>query len=85
MRSVLDISAWFTSVCAGRECNLEEVGFEAGSCPVAEEVVKHCINLPTHLRVNDPDSIVGLLSDARKQGRERLELLDTSNVTRNGL
>jgi len=77
---VLNMGIWFTSVCGGRECNLHEVGFEEGSCPVAEQVVKHCINLPTHLRLRDPHPLLELLRDARKQGQERLELLNPGTL-----
>lgn len=29
--------------------------YKPGSCPIAEEVSKQCINLPTHPRLTDPD------------------------------
>ena len=77
---VLNMSVLFTSVCGGRESNLHEVGFKEGSCPMAEEVVKHCINLPTHLRVQHPQTILALLRDAAKDGQKRLELLSLGTI-----
>ena len=72
---VLNMSVSFTGLREGLECNLHEVGFQEGSCPMAEEVVKHCINLPTHPRLRYPKTLLALLKDARKDGQERLELL----------
>jgi dTDP-4-amino-4,6-dideoxygalactose transaminase len=46
-----DLGIWFTSVVEGRMKDLEEVGYHPGSCPVAEYVVQHIVNLPTHLRI----------------------------------
>jgi len=57
------LGTWFTSV-------LEEaaaptlVGYESGSCPHAELVARHLVNIPTHPRVrgSDVDAIVTALS-----------------------
>ena len=57
------LGTWFTSV-------LEEaaaptlVGYESGSCPHAEMVARHLVNIPTHPRVrgSDVDAIVTALS-----------------------
>ena len=46
-----DLGIWFTSVVSGRLDKLEAVGYQPGSCPVAEYVVQHIVNFPTHLRI----------------------------------
>ncbi len=46
-----ELGTWFTSVVGGRTKNLEQVGYFEGSCPVAEAVVKHVVNLPTHKKI----------------------------------
>jgi len=46
-----DLGIWFTSVVEGRMKDLEDVGYCPGSCPVAEYVVQHIVNFPTHLRI----------------------------------
>ncbi len=46
-----DLGVWFTSVVSGRQDDLQAVGYKLGSCPVAEYVVEHIVNFPTHLRV----------------------------------
>lgn len=51
---VLDMGVWFTSVVHGRDRDLDHVGYRMGSCPIAEAAARHCVNLPTHPRVNRP-------------------------------
>lgn len=46
-----ELGIWFTSVVGGRSENLEQVGYTEGSCPVAERVAKHVVNLPTHKKI----------------------------------
>lgn len=48
-----DLGIWFTSVVAGRARDLQLVGYKVGSCPVAEYVSQHIVNIPTHLRVSE--------------------------------
>lgn len=46
---------WFTSVL--EESHSPEVaGYEQGSCPVAERLCSHLVNLPTHQRVSESDA-----------------------------
>ncbi len=59
------LGTWFTSVL--EEADSPEYGsYEAGSCPVAEAIATHLINLPTHQRVTpeDVDSMVSALASA---------------------
>lgn len=66
MRPKAIIGTWFSSV-------LEEaaathlIGYERGSCPNAELVASHLINLPTHPRVSDCDAqrIIAVLAGSR--------------------
>ena len=46
-----DIPFWFTSPIYGRDRDLERVGYQPGSCPVAEKAARHVVNLPTHSRI----------------------------------
>lgn len=46
-----DLGTWFTSIAHGRDDKLESIGYSQGSCPTAEFVAKHIVNLPTHLRI----------------------------------
>lgn len=46
-----DLGIWYTSVVHGRNKNLNSVGYKLGTCPVAEKVVSHIVNFPTHSRI----------------------------------
>ena len=47
----IDLGIWFPSVLFGREVDVQAVGYRPGSCPVAEHVARHIVNLPTHRRI----------------------------------
>jgi len=74
MQDVLDMGVWFSSVCQGRDSDLHEVGYEAGSCPIAEHVCKHCVNLPTHPRITKPQLLIRRLREAQRSKDPRLRL-----------
>tara|TARA_B100000674_G_scaffold480323_1_gene479764 strand:+ start:153 stop:1442 length:1290 start_codon:yes stop_codon:yes gene_type:complete len=57
-KSFSDLGIWFTTIFSGREHHLEDVLYEPGSCPVAEYVAAHIVNIPTHSRF--------LISDAER-------------------
>lgn len=59
------LGAWFTSVLE-EAVNLAHGGYEIGSCPRAEAMARHLINLPTHPRVKpqDIEAIVSALEAA---------------------
>lgn len=46
----LDLGTWFTTPIFGRD-DAAALGYQAGSCPVAEHVARHIVNLPTHPRL----------------------------------
>lgn len=60
------LGAWFTSVLE-EAVNPGVGGYMAGSCPVAEQLSQHLVNLPTHPRVSlsDVDAIIAALATAR--------------------
>lgn len=72
-RDLLDMGVWFTSVAHGRDSDLDKIGYQSGSCPVAEEAARHCVNLPTHPRVRRPEDLAerlrSALEDPSKQYR----------------
>lgn len=48
----LELGDWFVSPLHPWLENLEALGYHNGSCPVAEELCRHVINLPTHGRIS---------------------------------
>lgn len=72
---VLDMNPWFTSVVHGRLYDLHEVGYVMGSCPNAERAARHCVNLPTHLRIGKPEHLLRPLRRAIASKEMRLRLL----------
>jgi len=59
------LGTWFTSVLEESE-SPHCAGYEAGSCPTAEQAAVHLVNLPTHLRVElrDVEAISAALGEA---------------------
>ena len=56
LRRFTVLGTWFTSTL--EESDAPEVaGYEAGSCPVAERLGRHLINLPTHQRVTEAAAV----------------------------
>ena len=49
----LEIGDWFVSPIHPNTANLEAINYHWGSCPVAEEVSTHIINLPTYQKINE--------------------------------
>jgi len=60
------MGTWFSSVLEGA-ASTSLIGYERGSCPNAEMLASHLINLPTHPRVNrsDAEGIVAILAASR--------------------
>lgn len=63
------LGGWFSSVI-GEARALADVGYEPGSCPRAERVAGHLVNLPTHPRVSERDveEIVEVLKEVAESG-----------------
>ena len=49
--SSFDLEIWYNSVVHGRNVNLGLIGYNIGTCPVAEKVTKHIVNFPTHSQI----------------------------------
>lgn len=47
---------WFPQAVGPLEVDLEKAGYLKGSCPVAEKVSAHCVNLPTHHNIHKEDA-----------------------------
>lgn len=77
---VLEMNVWFTSIAGGRENDLEQIAYDPGSCPTAEFVARHCVNLPTHSRVRPAERLIRRLRDALQSGDECLRLVSPSSL-----
>jgi len=65
-RANFDLGIWFQSIAHGRQSDFEKIGYQAGSCPVAEKVAKHIVNFPTHERI-DRDFLLGKINKSFDQ------------------
>lgn len=52
----IEIGHWFDSPISGAQ-SLEAYGYTQGTCPVAERVTRHVVNLPTHARLSEGDVV----------------------------
>jgi dTDP-4-amino-4,6-dideoxygalactose transaminase len=59
MASQVILGRWFDKVLE-EVSDAAAVGYRAGSCPNAEYLAKHLVNLPTHLRTREKD-VAGLV------------------------
>ncbi|MEK7078870.1 MAG: DegT/DnrJ/EryC1/StrS family aminotransferase [Patescibacteria group bacterium] len=56
------LGSWYSQPVEPKELRLERVGYTIGSCPVAEQINKEIINLPTLISINEAKIIVDMLS-----------------------
>ncbi len=49
------IGDWYNQVIDPKSVKLEGVGYKMGSCPKAEGIAKHIINLPTYFSMTEYD------------------------------
>lgn len=56
---------WFPQAIGPIEVDLEKAGYEPDSCPVAEEVSRHCVNLPTHHNIHEKEAwkVINFVND----------------------
>ncbi len=54
---------WYEQVVAPIALNLDRVGYKKGNCPVAEELSKKIINLPTNISLKEAEKVVKTLND----------------------
>lgn len=50
------IGDWYTSPVAPDDTQLDKVMYKTGSCPIAEELSKSTLNLPTHINIKNIDA-----------------------------
>ena len=55
-RQNLLLGDWYTTPIAPHDTQIEKMGYEWGSCPVAEELAKTTLNLPTHIRIKEKEA-----------------------------
>lgn len=65
----VDLGQWFNAPLHPRGSDAAGLGYRPGSCPQAEFLAEHVVNLPTHpwIRVNDAERICSLLRRRRDQ------------------
>jgi len=76
----IQIGEWFSSAIHPDGTFLEKVLYEKGECPVAEQAVKHVINLPTHKKIKRRDTarILNMLEGAKGQrGQDKMDSVKT--------
>lgn len=56
---------WYDTPIAPRGVSYQRISYQLGSCPVAEEVARQMVNLPTdiHVTPDDVERIVGVLKE----------------------
>ncbi|OHA63349.1 MAG: hypothetical protein A2667_02925 [Candidatus Wildermuthbacteria bacterium RIFCSPHIGHO2_01_FULL_47_27] len=50
------IGDWYTTSIAPHDTKLDKMGYEIGSCPVAEKLAKETLNLPTHINISEKEA-----------------------------
>jgi len=56
------LGTWYTQAVAPRGLDLGKVGYHVGSCPVAEDVCRSIINLPTLVTVEEANKIIKMIN-----------------------
>lgn len=56
---------WYDNVVAPKDVDLKAIGYEKGSCSVAEKVAQHSLNLPTspNLKIKDVKKVIKAVKD----------------------
>ena len=57
------LGKWYDQAVAPKDLDLDRVEYKAGSCPVAEDICKKIINLPTNISQNEAERVVRILND----------------------
>lgn len=55
-RQNLLLGDWYTTPIAPHDTQIEKMGYEWGSCPIAEKLAKTMFNLPTHIRISKKEA-----------------------------
>ena len=56
------LGVWYNQVVAPHGLDLNRVGYTQGSCPVAEDICKKVINLPTNITIKEASRVVELVT-----------------------
>ena len=48
---------WYSNVIDPKGVDFDKIGYEIGSCPIAEQVAKEVVNLPTHPRMRKKEAL----------------------------
>ena len=59
------LGKWYDQVVAPKDIDLDRVKYKQESCPVAEEICKKIINLPTNISVEEARRVVSVLNDVK--------------------
>lgn len=52
----IEIGDWFLSPVHPNLNGWDKVGYQKGMCPIAEDICRHIISLPTHSRINEKEA-----------------------------
>lgn len=52
----IHLGDWYDSPIAPRDVALDAIGYQIGSCPMAEDLARHTINVPTSIGVSPDDA-----------------------------
>lgn len=55
LKKGIEIGDWFLSPVHPLTENLELADYQKGTCPIAEKVCEHIVNLPTHSKIKDKE------------------------------
>jgi dTDP-4-amino-4,6-dideoxygalactose transaminase len=79
LKDFLKVESWFDNVFQNYDGDPRALGYQPGSCPVAEKISQMIVNLPTHLRIED--RFFDLLK-RKLQNEERLATFSTQRHER---
>lgn len=70
-RQGIILGDWYSNVVDPKGVDLKKVGYQLGSCPVAEKIAYQIVNLPTYPRMNltDTQKVVNLIHDFYKRNK----------------
>jgi len=61
----INLGTWYSQPVAPLGLDLIKLGYKTGSCPVAEEVCGHIINLPTDINPNECNKVIDYISSVK--------------------
>ena len=59
------LGKWYDQVVAPKSVSLDSVRYKPGSCPVAENLCNHIINLPTTISIKDAYKIIKIVNQRK--------------------